>query len=180
MPLVFFAGAAVLVATLLIAVAARPGAFHIERSIEMDGPPDGPFAHVNNLQAWSDWSPWDKTDPLMKRTFDGPAAGPGATYAWAGDRRVGEGRMRIETSESPSLVTIKLEFLKPWAATNRTTFTFAPTERGTTVTWSMDGQNRFLMKCASLFMNMDTMIGKDFERGLEALKLVSEPLPKAA
>jgi hypothetical protein len=180
MPLVIFAGAAVLVVGLIVAVAARPGAFHIERSIEMDGPPDGAFAHVNNLQAWSDWSPWDKADPLMKRTFDGPAAGRGARYAWAGNRNVGEGRMTIENSEPPSLVSIKLEFLKPFTATNTTTFTFIPTERGTRVTWSMDGENRFLMKCASLFLNMDKMIGRDFERGLMALKIVSEPLPKAA
>jgi hypothetical protein len=180
MPLVFLGGAAVVIAALSIAIAARPGAFHIERSIEMDGPPDGAFAHVNNLQAWADWSPWDKIDPQMKRTFGGPAAGPGATYAWVGKRRVGEGRMTVVKSEPPSLVAIKLEFLKPWTATNMTTFTFTPTERGTRVMWSMDGENRFLMKCASLFMNMDKMIGKDFERGLEALKLVSEPLPKAA
>jgi hypothetical protein len=180
MTFVILGGAAVLVAALLITVAARPGAFCIERSIVIGAPPGAAFAHVDDFHAWRAWSPWEKVDPLMKRTFEGPAAGPGARYAWAGNRRVGEGRMTIEKSEPPSLVSIRLEFVKPWAATNTTTFTFAPTEGGTRVTWAMDGQNRFLMKCASLFMNMDEMIGKDFEKGLNALKQLSEALPKAA
>ena len=116
----------------------------------------------------------------MKKTFDGPPAGVGSKYAWAGNDQVGEGRMTIEKSDKPSTVGIKLEFLKPFAATNDTTFTFAPTPQGSKVTWSMDGENNFMAKAASLVMDMDKMIGADFEKGLAAMKSAAEAAPKAA
>src|SRR5262249_7146798 len=137
-------------------------------------------AQVNDFHAWPAWSPWEKLDPQMKKTFEGPASGVGAKYAWTGNDKVGEGRMTIEKSEKPSTVGIKLEFLKPFEATNATTFTFAPTAKGSKVTWAMDGENNFMAKAASLFMDMDKMIGGDFERGLTAMKTAAESAPKPA
>ena len=167
-------GVAALLVVLFIVVVTRPSTFHIERSMTTTAPPDVTFAQVNDLHAWQAWSPWEKLDPQMKKTFEGPKSGVGARYAWAGNDQVGEGRMMIEKSEPPSRVVIKLEFLEPFAATNTTTFTFAPAGGDTKVTWAMDGENNFMGKAASLFMDMDKMLGADFERGLEALKTEAE------
>jgi hypothetical protein len=173
-------GVAALVVLLVIVILTRPATFHIERSLTMSAPPETAFAQVNDFRAWPAWSPWEKLDPQMKKTFEGPPAGAGAKYAWTGNDKVGEGRMTIEKSEKPSTVGIKLEFLKPFEATNDTTFTFAPTAGGSKVTWAMDGENTFMGKAASLFMDMDKMLGDDFEKGLAAMKTAAEAASKAA
>ena len=167
-------GIAALVVVLVLVVATRPSTFHIERSITIAAPPERPFAHVNDFHRWGAWSPWEKVDPQMKRTFSGAPEGAGAVYAWAGNNEIGEGRMTIEQSDMPSQVFIKLEFLKPFAATNTATFTFAPVPTGTKVTWAMDGRNNFVAKALHLVMDMDKMIGGNFEQGLAALKTVAE------
>jgi Polyketide cyclase / dehydrase and lipid transport len=164
---------------LILIIATRPATFHIERSITAAASPENAFAQVNDFHAWSAWSPWEKLDPQMKRTFEGAPSGTGSVYSWQGNDDVGEGRMTIQKSDKPSLVLIKLEFIKPWTATNTTTFTFAPVTEGTKVTWAMDGENNFMSKAFSLFMNMDKMVGDDFERGLTALKAAAEQAPKA-
>ena len=171
-------GIAVFLAALALVIATRPSAFHIERSIAIAAPPETVYAEVNDFHAWPAWSPWEKLDPQMKKTFDGAASGAGAVYSWVGNDKVGEGRMTIEKSVRPSAIAIKLEFIKPFAATNEATFTFAPAADGTKATWAMDGENNFGMKAASLFMNMDKLVGGDLERGLAALKTVAESAPK--
>ncbi|HVU49529.1 MAG TPA: SRPBCC family protein [Polyangia bacterium] len=166
---------AVLVAAFTLVVATRPARFRIERSIAIAAPPERAFAHVNDFRNWVGWSPWEKMDPAMKKTFEGEAAGAGAIYSWAGNAKVGEGRMTIERSEAPSVVGLKLEFLKPWQATNATTFSFVPAEGGTKVTWAMEGENRtFGAKALAVVMNMDKLVGRDFERGLASLKTLAE------
>ncbi|HMJ14794.1 MAG TPA: SRPBCC family protein [Polyangiaceae bacterium] len=172
-------GLVALLVVLVIVVATRPDTFHIERSITIAAPPAAAFAQVNDFHAWSAWSPWEKMDPNMKRTFAGSASGEGAQYAWVGNDEVGEGRMTIEKSQAPSLISIRLEFIKPFAATNTATFTFAPVAEDTKLTWGMDGKNDFMAKAAHLFMDIDAMVGKDFERGLTALKAVTESRAKA-
>lgn len=171
-------GVAAVLGILLIVIATRPSTFHIERSTTMSAPPESAFAQVNDFRAWSAWSPWDKLDPGMKRTYEGAPSGAGARYGWTGNDKVGEGRMTIEKSERPSLISIKLEFIKPFASTNQTTFSFAPAGGGTKVTWAMDGHNDFMGKAFSLFMDMDKMVGADFERGLAAMKTAAESAPK--
>src|SRR5262249_20680584 len=123
----------------------------------------------NNLREWSRWSPYDKRDPKMKKTFEGPAAGPGATYSWNGNNEVGEGRMTIVNSKPGEVVTMKLEFSRPFKGTNEVNFKLLPTAGGTQVSWIMDGKNNFVLKAMSLFMDMDKMVGKDFEVGLANL-----------
>ena len=165
----------VVAATFIIVVATRPAEFHIERSIIVGTPPSVAFAQVNDLHAWAAWSPWEKLDPKMEKTFSGPSTGPGSSYAWKSESgKVGQGRMTIEKSEPPARVIVKLEFIKPFAATNTVTFTFDDTSEGTKVTWAMDGHNSFMGKAFSLLMNMDKMVGGDFERGLTSLKALAE------
>jgi hypothetical protein len=175
MALQILGAVAALVVLFVIVVATHTPKFRIERSITIAAPPERAFAHVNDFRKWVGWSPWEKIDPTMKKTFEGPSVGRGAIYSWVGNSKVGEGRMTIERSDEPSIVGLKLEFLKPWQATNATTFSFVPADGGTKVTWAMEGENRsFTMKAFATVMNMDKVVGRDFERGLASLKSVAE------
>jgi len=170
----------VLVAALLTFVVTRPDTFHVERSATVHAPADVVFARLDDFHRWSDWSPWEKLDPAMQRTYSGADKGVGAEYAWKGNDKVGEGRMTIQDAEAPRDLDIKLEFLKPFQATSATKFALAPAEGGTKVTWSMDGRNNFMSKTMSLFMSMDKEVGKDFEKGLAQLDAAATAEAKAA
>jgi polyketide cyclase/dehydrase/lipid transport protein len=133
---------------------------------------------VNDFHNWEAWSPWAKLDPAAKATFEGPSAGTGAIFKWAGNKEVGEGSMTITESRPSDLIRIKLEFLRPFEATNSAEFTFKPEGNRTAVTWSMEGKNNFIAKAVCLFMNMDKMVGGQFEQGLAQMKDVVEAAPK--
>jgi uncharacterized protein YndB with AHSA1/START domain len=167
-------GIAVVVAILLVVIATRPSTFHIERIATVAAPPEAVYAVVSDFHRWEQWSPWEKLDPAMTKAYKGAESGKGAIYEWKGNSDVGEGRMTMTEATPPSRIAIKLEFLAPWTATNLTTITMAPTGESTKVTWAMDGENNFMAKGAGLFMDMDAMIGKDFEKGLAGLKSVAE------
>jgi uncharacterized protein YndB with AHSA1/START domain len=168
-------GLLAVVVLFLIVVALQPGEFKVTRSATMNAPAELVFNQVNDFHKWQKWSPWEKLDPEMKKTIDGPDAGVGAKYAWSGNKEVGEGRMEITESKPSELILIKLDFIKPMQSTNMTEFTFKPEGDQTKVTWTMSGKNDFLGKAFCLFMNMDKMIGGDFEKGLEAMKKEVEP-----
>lgn len=155
-------------------VAMQPSEFRVVRSATISAPPSVVFAQVNDFHNWEAWNPWAKLDPTMKQTYEGEPAGKGAIYAWAGNSQVGEGRMTLTESRPSDLVRIKLEFLKPFAGTSTAEFTFKPQGDQTAVTWTMDGNNNFLAKALGLFMNMDKMIGGQFEQGLASLKSIAE------
>ena len=157
-----------------IVVAMQPASYRIMRTAKIAAPPATVFAQVNDFHKWDAWSPWAKLDPAMKTTFEGPAAGTGAIYKWAGNKDVGEGQMTLLESKLNELVRIKLQFLKPFADTCDTAFTFKPDGDQTTVTWTMSGERNFLAKAICLFMNMDKLVGGDFEKGLAKLKANSE------
>jgi hypothetical protein len=140
--------------------------------------PDAVFEQVNDLHNWEDWSPWAKLDPAAKGTYEGPPAGVGASFAWAGNRNIGEGRMTITESRPSELVRFKLDFLKPFKETNSAEFAFKPEGGQTRVTWTMSGQNSFFAKAIGLIINCDNMIGKQFEKGLEQLNLVTQTAAK--
>jgi hypothetical protein len=161
-------------------VATRPGTFHVERSATMSASAAAIQAHLEDFHAWPGWSPWEKLDPDMKRTHEGSPSGVGAVYAWSGNGDVGEGRMTITGVEPASRVAIRLEMIKPWAATNECAFVLTPDGDATKVTWSMDGKNDFVSKAMGVFMDMDQMIGKDFEQGLANLKTLVEAEAAAA
>jgi uncharacterized protein YndB with AHSA1/START domain len=165
---------AVIVAVFLVVVAMQPSDFRVVRSATVAAPAPAVFAQVNELRKWEAWSPWAKRDPAMKQIYDGAPAGAGAITAWAGNHEVGEGRMTITESRPNELIRIKLEFFKPFTATNTAEFTFKPEADQTVVTWNMSGQKNFIAKAVHLFMDMDKMVGKDFEAGLSNLKTVTE------
>jgi hypothetical protein len=168
------AAVAAVVVIFLAVVALQPSDFRIERSATMAAPAPAVFAQVNDLRSWQAWSPWEKIDPQLKRTYEGPQAGTGAAYAWAGNQDVGEGRMTITESRPGERILINLEFFKPFAATNTAEFSFKPAGDATAVTWSMTGKNNFLSKAICLFVNMDRMVGGMFEQGLQQMKSVVE------
>ena len=172
------AAIAAVVVIFLIVVALQPADFKVERSATLRAPAPAAFAQVNDFGNWQAWSPWEKVDPALKRQYEGPKAGTGAVYAWQGNHEVGEGRMTIMESRPGELVRIKLEFFKPFAATNTAEFSFKPAGADTTaVTWSMAGQNTFLSKAICLFVDMDRMVGGMFDQGLSQMKTVLERRP---
>ncbi len=163
----------VIIAGLTVFISTRPGHYHVERSATLSAPPAAVYAQIADFHRWDAWSPWEKLDPAMKKTFAGPEAGTGASYHWLGNDRVGEGRMTITDARPDARVAIDLEFIKPFESKNATVFTLVPAGGGTRVVWSMDGENHFMGKAMSLFMDMDRMIGGDFEEGLAGLDSVT-------
>lgn len=152
----------------------KPDQFRVERSVTIKAPAEKIFPHINNFHQWETWSPYEKLDPAMKRTFSGADAGVGAAYAWEGDGKVGAGRMEIAESTPSSGIKIKLDFLKPLEGHDTAEFTLASQGDSTTVTWAMSGPAAYIMKVMGVFFDMDKMIGKDFETGLSNLKTLIE------
>ena len=140
----------------------------------MKAPPERIYPLIADFRAWAPWSPWEKKDPAMKRTFSGPDSGVGAAYGWEGDKNVGTGKMTILEATAPGKVVIKLEFLKPFEATNTAEFTLQPQGDSTAITWAMYGKSNFLSKLMCVFMSMEKMVGPDFEAGLAGLKALAE------
>jgi hypothetical protein len=171
---------AVLVVVFVGVVMTRPDTYHVERTVSMNAPESVIYANLEDLRAWAAWSPWEKLDPNVKKTFSGPERGIGATYAWEGNDQVGKGKMKITESSPPSAMRLELEFIEPFASRAENGFELAPNLEGTAtdVSWWMDGNNNFMGKAFSLFMDMDKMIGGDFEKGLKALKSLSEAQAK--
>jgi hypothetical protein len=157
-----------------VVIARRPSTFHVERSATMRVPADVPFAKVNDFHEWAAWSPYEKLDPQMTKTFSGSPSGVGAIYTWSGNDKAGEGKLTISESERPSRIVLRLDFTKPFANTNVATFTFASEGENTKVTWAMDGRYNFIAKAAGLFLDMDKLIGNDFATGLAAMTSLSE------
>ena len=155
-------------------IATRPDTYAVERSAVVAAPPDVVFDYVNDFREWEAWSPFEKMDPRMRKTFSGPASGVGARYHWAGNSKAGEGRMEIAESERPERIAIAMEFLKPFESTAETRFTFEPVAQGTRVTWRISGENTTMGKAISLVASMDRMLGKEFEEGLAKLGTVAQ------
>jgi uncharacterized protein YndB with AHSA1/START domain len=164
----------VLVAAVLIFAATRPDTLRVERTVTIKAPAAKIFPFINDFHNWGSWSPYEKRDPNMKRTFSGAPSGKGAVYEWQGNSEVGAGRMEITDASAPSKIVIKLDFIAPFEGHNTAEFTMQPSGDATTVTWLMHGPNRYLGKVIGVFMNMDKMIGSDFETGLSNLKLATE------
>ena len=150
-----------------------PGVYMGEADYKQ-APADKIYPLIVDLKGWASWSPYEKKDPNMKRTFSGAQSGKGAIYEWNGDKNVGHGRMEIIDAAAPSKVVIKLDFFSPFEAHNTAEFTMTPQGDATNVTWAMYGPNVFMGKVMQVFMNMDKMVGTDFEAGLQALKARAE------
>jgi hypothetical protein len=171
-------GLAVLLVAFIVAAALRPDDLRVERSIAISAPAALAFAEINDLRKWREISPYAKDDPAAKYTFAGPAAGVGSSVDWAGNAKVGTGRITITESRPDELVRLKFEFFKPWYCTNTTDFIFRSTGSGTEVTWAMSMKNNFIGKASGLVMNMDKMMGDSFEAGLVNLKNLAEAAAK--
>jgi hypothetical protein len=157
------------IAGVLAYAASKPDSFRVERTVAMKAPPDKIYPQINDLKAWTAWSPYEKRDPAMKRSYGAVTAGKGATYAWDGDKNVGQGNMEILES-SPDKVVIKLDVIKPFEAHNTGEFLLRPKGDVTDVTWAIYGPSPYVSKLMSVFVDFDKMIGKDFEQGLADLK----------
>jgi uncharacterized protein YndB with AHSA1/START domain len=166
-------GVVILLAALFGFAATKPDTVRVERTASINAPPAEIFALISDFHGWSDWSPYEQLDPSMTRSYSGAASGQGAVYEWNGNGKAGAGRMEI-TEAKPSRITIQLDFTKPFESHNIAEFTLEPRGASTNVTWAMQGPNLYLGKVMSIFVNMDRMIGEDFEAGLANLKAIAE------
>ena len=164
----------VLVAAVLGMATTKPDTFRVQRATTIKAPPEKVFALINDFHNWGQWSPWEKLDPALNRTFSGPASGKGAVYEWTGNSKVGAGRMEITEPTPPSKILIKLDFIKPFEGHNMADFTLEPQGDTTHRSWAMYGPTPFVSKVMQVFISMDSLIGKDFEAGLANLKAAAE------
>ena len=165
---------AIAIATVLILAAAKPDTFSVERAISVKAPPEKIFPLINDFRRWRSWSPYENRDPAMKRSYSGAESGKGAVYAWEGNRNVGSGRMEILQASMPTTIVIKLDFFKPFEGHNTAEFTMLPQGDTTRLTWKMHGPAPLMSRVMQVFMDLDRMIGKDFEVGLANLKKLTE------
>jgi hypothetical protein len=170
----------VLLVGLLGYAATRPNTFQVKRTQSIQAAPDRIFPLIADYRKWAAWSPYEKLDPTMKKTYSGAASGKGAVYNWSGNSKAGEGRMEIVDAFSPRLIKIKLDFLKPFEGHNTAEFSLDKNGGCTDVTWAMYGPQPFVFKAMSIFISMDKMVGKDFAAGLSNLKSVAEGKTVAA
>jgi hypothetical protein len=167
-------GLAILALLLLVAVALQSADMRIERSTTIAATPEVVFPQVNELRKWEAWSPWAKIDPGVKTTYEGPPAGNGAISTWSGNSQVGEGRMTIVESRPNARVKLQLDFIRPVRSNSTAEFILVPAENGTNVTWKMDGPRPLMTKFVGLFMDIDKLLGDQFDEGLAKLKAVCE------
>jgi len=163
-----------IVVIILGMAAMKPDTFTVKRVVSIKAPPEKIAALVTDFHQWGNWSPWEHLDPNMKRTFSGAPNGKGAIYEWEGNKQVGKGRMEIMDASTPAKTVIKLDFLQPFESHNTTEFTLVAQGDVTQVSWDMAGPMPFLSKIMSVFASMDSMIGKDFEKGLANMKASAE------
>ena len=162
------------VGVIVVIAAVRPATFRIQRRATIAAAPERVFAQINDLVAWQAWSPWAKKDPKARSAFGPKTAGVGATFEWRGNREVGRGRMMIIEAEPSRRMVLRLEFVEPFQATNTTEFTLQPAGSGTEVIWAIFGPQPLPARIMGVFMNMDAMVGKDFEAGLASLRAIAE------
>ena len=157
-----------------VVVAMQPAEFGVSRSATMKAPRSEVFAQINDLRRWEAWSPWAKLDPNAEVFYEGPSAGTGAVFGWSGNDEIGAGKMTITESKPDELIRMRLEFTRPMEDSADTEFTFAAEGDGSVVTWTMSGENNFVAKAICMFMDMDAMVGAQFEEGLKNIKTIVE------
>jgi hypothetical protein len=162
------------IAVVLFLAATKPDSFSVERATSVTAPPDKIFPLIDDFHQWGSWSPYENKDPAMQRSYSGAASGKGAVYGWDGNSNIGSGRMEILDSSAPAKIVIKLDFFKPFEGHNTAEFTILPQGDATHVNWRMHGPASFISELMQVFMNLDHMIGKDFEIGLANLKRLAE------
>jgi len=164
----------VIIVLIFLFALTKPDAYTVVRSTSIKASPETVYGLIDDFHKWSAWSPWEKMDPTMKKTYEGAATGKGAVYTWDGNSQVGKGRMEIANVSPPSKVDINLDFMAPMEGHNAVEFALVPQGDVTNVTWTMNGRNNYLSKLVQVFVSMDSMIGGDFESGLADLKTAAE------
>ncbi|MEW6452634.1 MAG: SRPBCC family protein [Pseudomonadota bacterium] len=162
------------IAVILILAALRPDTLVVQRSAAINAPAERIFPLINDYKNWASWSPYEKVDPAMKRTFSGAPSGKGSIYNWEGNKNIGSGRMEILESVPASRIFIQLDFMSPFEAHNTAEFTLRPENSGTNVTWTMRGPVPYKFKIMHVIFNMDKMVGNQFAEGLANMKRVAE------
>ena len=165
---------AIIIAAILIYAATQPDNFRIERSMSIKAKPEKVFLLINDFHQWEAWSPWEKIDPEIKRSYSGTTTGKGAVYEWRGNKDIGQGRMEIIESSPPSRIVIMLDFITPFEAHNSVEFTLVSQGDTTLVTQAMYGSSPFISKLMGLFFSMEKMVGQKYEEGLASLKAIAE------
>lgn len=165
---------AIAIAAILVLASTKPSTLRVQRTIRIKAPAEKIFPLIDDFHQWLKWSPYETKDPAMKRTYSGAERGKGAAYAWDGDKNVGSGRMEILESSPSQTIVIKLDFFTPFEGHNAAEFTMLPQGDATHVTWVMYGPANFMSRLIQVFMNLDRMIGRDFEAGLANLKQLTE------
>ncbi len=165
----------ILIAAVLVYAAFQPNTFLISRSVIMNAAPEKIYPYMSDFHKGELWTPYEKRDPSMKRTFSGSENGKGAVYEFAGDKKkVGSGRLEIIDAIPPTKVVLTLDLIEPMKGHNIVEYSIEPQSRGTKVTWSMRGTNNYLSKLICTFINVDKMVGGDFEAGLANLNALVE------
>lgn len=159
-----------LICIFIIYISSRPDSFVVQRSIAIKADPGSIYPYIADFHKWSAWSPYERLDAKMEKSYAGSPSGLGSKYLWDGNEKAGAGTMEIVEANEPSKVVIKLDFSKPFEGHNVAQFKLQPQDQNTLVSWSMSGESSVMMKCAGLFMNLDELIGRDFEIGLKSLK----------
>ena len=167
-------GLVLLLGAFIVVVWLQADDYRLTRSAVIAAPAAAVFAQVNDLRKWDDWSPWAKLDPNAKVTFSGPQSGPGATFQWSGNDKVGAGTMTITESKPNERVATRTNFIKPFAGTSNSDFVFSAAGGQTDVIWTVSGKQTFIGKAMCLFVSMEKILGPDFEKGLAQLKQVVE------
>lgn len=165
---------AVALAALLLYAATRPDTFAVQRSAVIQASPDKLFPLINDLHQFNTWNPYAHKDPAMRIDYRGPAGGPGAAFDFSGNKDAGKGSIEITGGQAPTRVDMRLDMIEPFEGHNQIAFTLTPQGQATQVTWAMHGPSPYLSKVVGIFLDMDHMIGRDFEAGLARLKATAE------
>ncbi len=164
-----------IVAIVLILAIIAPKTYDVSRSIMISKPVPEVFEYLKYLGKQREWSPWEKRDPNMEYKLTGIDGEVGAVSYWNGNKEVGEGEQELTGITKNKEITSQLRFFKPWKSQSDAYLRVTEEGKGSTkVTWGFSGKNKFPMSIMMLFMNMDKMVGKDFEDGLGSLKEILE------
>ncbi len=166
---------AALVALVLLLHLMGPKNYDVFRTVEISRSKNEVFTYLKSLKNMDEWSPWAKKDPNMQKKFTGDDGEVGAISYWNGNKEVGEGEQEIMKIIDGERIESELRFLKPWKSTSDCYIDVEGLDNGNTkVKWGFSGNNKFPMTIMSLFKNMDSMVGPDFEEGMANLKNVME------
>lgn len=169
-----FIGLIATIGSFLALILLQPSDYRVTRTMVMSAPAATVFAQIDDFHRWQAWSPWAKRDPAAKASFDGPASGKGAVFAWSGNNEVGAGRMTLTESRPAEAVTIKTDFVKPFVGNSYSDFSLKAEGSGTAVSWTISGQHDFIAKAIGLFVSMDKVLGGEMEKGLASMKQLVE------